>query len=216
MGPGPDGFDTAFSLHNPFVTALDNYDVPAAALGLADPAAPKELEDGYSAPALENKIHAYRDAMLEILPASKRDGQIGKTLKELFELPNRMEHDQEVTWSVGNFYHAPLAAAVTHLSKVSADVRNAEADMLSFLLTQIDAGSFKFNKLAPAVIANSSYLLQGDTFRADVFLAAFDTTQTPLVTFAPTYADSGEGGVKFGADTLSGSQLVIKDGKGQN
>ena len=61
------------------------------------------------------------------------------------------------------------------------DIQNAESNILSYLYSQIDASSFKFNKLGARVIAKSSYVLEGDVYRAEVFLAAEDTTQQPIV-----------------------------------
>lgn len=209
LGPGPDGFDTCLALSDAKVTSLDNYDVPAQVLGVADPASPVEMGDGLDAITLEKKIHEFRDFLLAMYPETHSSVN---ALHSSFDLPSRMEHDQEVTWSVGNFYHAPLAAVVTHLSKVEADIKNAEADMIKYLYAQVDAGSFKFNKLSPAVIAQSSYLVAGDSFRAEVFLAAFDTTQSPSITFGPEYADSTK--YTFGADTLGADALQIKGGKG--
>jgi gliding motility-associated protein GldM len=211
LGPGPDGYDTCLSLAaESKVTSLDNYDVPAASMGLADPAAPaKNPDNDFDALTLVDNIHGYRDALIAMYPPDHGDI---KGLGVAFDLGVMMEHGVEVSWMVGSFYHAPLAACITHLSKIEADVKNAEADIIKYLFSQVDAGSYKFNKLAPAVIAPSSYLLKGDTFRAEVFLAAFDTTSDPLITFAPQYLDSNAH--TFGADTLGLANMVIRDGKG--
>jgi hypothetical protein len=44
--------------------------------------------------------------------------------------------------------------------------------VINYLFSQIDAGSFKFNKLGAHVIANSNVVLQGDEYIAEVFLGA--------------------------------------------
>jgi len=64
---------------------------------------------------------------------------------------------------------------------MQVDVRNSEADVLNFLYTQIDAASFKFNKIIPTVIPNSTYIMQGNEYEAQVFVAATDTTQDPEI-----------------------------------
>ena len=61
------------------------------------------------------------------------------------------------------------------------DVKNSEANILNYLYSQIDAGSFKFNKLGAQVIANSGIVLQGEEYIAEVFLAAIDTTVDPEI-----------------------------------
>jgi gliding motility-associated protein GldM len=85
------------------------------------------------------------------------------------------------TWQSEHFAHLPLIAVITLMSKMQSDVRNAETEILKYLYTQIDAGSFKFNLIEPVVIARSNHIVRGGTFEADVFMAAFDTTQEPIV-----------------------------------
>jgi hypothetical protein len=71
---------------------------------------------------------------------------------------------------------------LTLLSKLQIDVKNSEANLINYLYGQIDAGSFKFNKLGAQVIANSAIILQGEEYVAEVFLAAIDTTVDPEIT----------------------------------
>ena len=85
------------------------------------------------------------------------------------------------TWLERNFFDMPLVAAVTLLSKVQTDVRNTESDVISYLKQEIDAGSLKFTSADAIQIANSNYVFLGDSFKADVFLVAKDTTQNPLI-----------------------------------
>ncbi len=85
------------------------------------------------------------------------------------------------SWQEEHFMHLPLIAVITLMSKMQSDVRNAETEILEYLYTQIDAGSFKFNLIEPVVIAQTNHIVRGGTFEADVFMAAFDTTQEPKV-----------------------------------
>ena len=64
---------------------------------------------------------------------------------------------------------------------MQSDVRNAESETLNYLYTQIEAGSFKFNLIEPVVIPKSNHIIRGNDYEASVFLAAFDTTQEPIV-----------------------------------
>ncbi len=85
------------------------------------------------------------------------------------------------TWTSHTFGHMPLVAVVTMMSKIQSDIRNAEADILRHFYGQISAQDFKFNSLDPIVKANSNYILQGQEFKAEVFIAAQDTTQDPTI-----------------------------------
>lgn len=82
-------------------------------------------------------------------------------------------------WENGTFQTLPLVAVITILSKLQVDTRNAETEVLNYLYSQIDAASFKFNKLVPTVITNSNYIMAGNEYQAEVFIAATDTTRAP-------------------------------------
>ncbi|MCX6300763.1 MAG: gliding motility protein GldM [Bacteroidia bacterium] len=84
-------------------------------------------------------------------------------------------------WELVQFYHLPLVACITMLSKMQVDIRNAETEVLNYLYTQIDASSFKFNKLNAIVIPKSDYVTLGDTYEATVFISATDTTVQPEI-----------------------------------
>ena len=60
-------------------------------------------------------------------------------------------------------------------------MRNVEAEMLNFLLGQVDAGDLKFIVIEPVVIANSNFVFMGVPYLAEVFLAAYDSTNIPEV-----------------------------------
>jgi gliding motility-associated protein GldM len=74
-----------------------------------------------------------------------------------------------------------MAGVLTIMSGLQINVRNAETEALRYLYNQIDAGSFKFNQLEATVIPNSNYIIRGNEYRAEVFLAASDTTASPTV-----------------------------------
>jgi gliding motility-associated protein GldM len=89
-------------------------------------------------------------------------------------------------WENLNFQTLPLVAVITIMSKMQVDVRNAETEVLNYLYTQIDASSYKFNKLTAIVIPNSNYVTQGSDYEAKVFISATDTTQSPEITVGDT------------------------------
>ncbi|MBK8808049.1 MAG: hypothetical protein IPO21_15960, partial [Bacteroidales bacterium] len=92
------------------------------------------------------------------------------------------KHDGVVhAWESQNFEHLPLMAVVTNLTQMQTTIRNVEGDYVSYVLSNLDAESFKFNKLAAIVIPNSTYIMQGSEYNAQIFLGAFDTTQAPMV-----------------------------------
>jgi gliding motility-associated protein GldM len=100
------------------------------------------------------------------------------------------------------------------MSGLQANVRNAETDILRYLYTMIDAGSVKFNKVDATIIQNSNYVIQGNDYEAQVFLAAFDTTQSPKI-YIGTYDStmSEDGTYRYNMHKPYDS-LQIKSGKG--
>ncbi|MGI6338721.1 MAG: gliding motility protein GldM [Bacteroidales bacterium] len=103
---------------------------------------------------------------------------------------------QPSRWENLTFQTLPLVAVITILSKMQVDVRNAETEVLNHLYSQIDAESFKFNKLMPIVIPTSNYVTLGSDYEARVFISATDTTQAPVITVNNTVLpldDAGRG-----------------------
>ncbi len=116
---------------------------------------------------------------------SDDDPELKETILNILETPdpqqNISEADETKTWESQYFENKPLVAILTVLSKMQIDVKNSEANVINYLYAQIDAGSFKFNKLGARVIANSNIVFQGEPYQAEVFLAAEDTTQQPEI-----------------------------------
>ena len=80
-----------------------------------------------------------------------------------------------------NFEHVPLVAVITILSKIQADVKNAESDVVNQLFQSVSGAEVKFDRLTAKVIAPSSYILAGDEYKADVLLVAFNSTSNPKI-----------------------------------
>ena len=125
------------------------------------------------------------------------------------------------TWESTYFEYLPLASVITLLSKMQGDVRNVEAEMLSFLLGQVDAGDFKVNVIEPVVIAKSNYVFKGVPYHAEVFLAAYDSTNIPEVklengTLLETHGGKGIYEVSYnstGIKKWGGIISIEKDGQ---
>jgi len=89
--------------------------------------------------------------------------------------------DGSPSWASHKFEDLPLTPVMALLSQVELDMKNAEADILNYLYRNIDKASHKVDMLAPKVIPRSSFIMLGQKFVADVFLAAYSSTQTPKI-----------------------------------
>jgi len=197
--------DSLFQLKN--VESKDNYDIPTLHLIGSEPDNPRDGE--WSAIELKDKIDNFQQEMLFLIDeeAERAAMSLGLNTDGKFKNASGVEE----TWITANFYHLPLAAVVTNLSKIQADIRNAEADIIKALFRNISADDFKFDTLAAKVIPQSNYVLQGDSFRADVFVAAFSKTQKPRFRVGSEFSDSS-GYVTGTFDELDSSNIRIAGG----
>lgn len=131
---------------------------------------------------LRKSLNDYRDFLTSFLDQDDplREN-INRQLATLDEKPNLREGGERKTWEVAHFESKPLIAVITLLSKMQIDVENAETSIISKFYSNIDAASFKFNKLEARILPKSTYVMKGDQFESEVYLAAIDTTQDPEV-----------------------------------
>lgn len=136
-----------------------------------------------NAEELKEKIITYKNELITLIAEDNVElkESILRDLETADPPPNLKEGGENKSWETQYFLDKPLVAILTLLSKMEIDVKNSEANLINYLFAQIDAGSFKFNKLGAQVIANSNLILQGDEYVAEVFLAAEDTTQQPQI-----------------------------------
>ena len=136
---------------------------------------------------LKQHVEEYREFLLSMIEDKEKYANGVASIEGILstDVPESMRHGSKrgvtPTWESTYFEHLPLASVITILSKMQGDVRNVEAEMLNYLLGQIDAGDFKVNVIRPVVIPNSNYVFRGQEYRARVFLAAYDSTNIPDV-----------------------------------
>ena len=134
---------------------------------------------------LKKQISDYREHILVMIPV--KDSMFSHAIATALNTddpPRKNPDDPAYSWESKQFTHIPLVGAVTLLSKLQTDIRSVESDAVKYLFNQIEAESFPFNKLKAQVIAKSNFVLKGDTYEAEVFLAASDTTQNPIITLS--------------------------------
>ena len=181
----------------------DNYDVTTNLLVGSAPDNP--IDGDGSATQLKQLLHEYRDLLTGFVDPKDVE-QYAKPVSQLLTMPETItNHEETMNWEAGVFYHSPLAAVITILSKYQADVRSTEADIVQYLYQEFDTDIIKVNHMEAAIIPFSSYLLQGDTFRARVFIAASDTNKQPEMFF-------GQGLDPSTYDFTSGSSQLTVDG----
>lgn len=178
-GLGDEGLDT---LKLADISAKDNYDEPSRLMGIGDPGAPGAAPDceECSSTLLKEKINTYQTGLLALFEDKDIKAEIAEKID--FLSTNEIEaHDGNKPWEVGMFYHNPLAAVVTTLSKIQSDVRTAEAQVINRLYENIDAGGVSFNNVVGMAVLPKAFLTPADSFSADIFTAAYDDRVNPEV-----------------------------------
>ncbi len=215
------------------VDGKDNYDIPTHVMGLGEPAKPVKVpgEEELSALTLKEKLNAFHKGILAVF--DDKDVQ-----KEIATKVNYLNTEDVKTsegldpWEVASFYHAPLAATITMLSKIQSDVRTAEAQVINKLYERIDAGGVSFNAVEGMAVLPKAYIMEGDSFRASIFTAAYDDRSDPKIfigdfdsaaveavkktgKFDENKIMKGTKGTKWGdGDWYEMSKEDIRDGKG--
>lgn len=125
---------------------------------------------------LKQAIEKYREAILKMVDDKEQQRRIASDLTT--EVPST---GLGKNWQEYMFESMPAAAAVTLLSKLQSDVRNAEKEVLHTLVQNIDVKDIRVNALNAFVIPNSQTIVRGDKFSAHIVMAAVDTTQVPEI-----------------------------------
>ena len=100
--------------------------------------------------------------------------------------PGKSDNNPTGDWATGMFHNMPTLAAVTLFSKLQNDVRNSEALVINQLFKEADAKQIKFDAITAIAVPKQSYLLQGQPVEAEIMLAAYNKSVSPVI--------SGSGG----------------------
>jgi len=137
-----------------------------------------ETGQGAKASELKGKLEQFKTNMLNLIDTKYRSTM---NLGLDFKGPYHSSNGREQTWEMHNFYNTIMAADIVILNKLIAEVKNAEFDVVNQLLASVSLEDFKFDKIGAKVVAKSNYILTGETYEADIFVAAYDTKQSPQI-----------------------------------
>ncbi|MDR0427323.1 MAG: gliding motility protein GldM [Dysgonamonadaceae bacterium] len=108
--------------------------------------------------------------------------QIKSTIESnLSTEPSAKAKKNKESWEESLFLDVPMAAAIAFLTKMQNDIRYAEGEVLADLRKNIDIDDFRVNKIEAFVIPEAQTVMRGTPYRADIVLAALDSTQKPRV-----------------------------------
>ncbi|MBP6825509.1 MAG: gliding motility protein GldM [Saprospiraceae bacterium] len=140
---------------------------------------------------IEDKIKEIREKLLVL---ADNDQEVSAQLPLTIEpLPPGVKAKN---WPELKFKQMPLAACFPILGKLQSDAKSSSAAILNYCAKKVSGEEeIRFDSYVPVVAANKSYLIQGETFEADVFLGAY-STQTDNIRI-----------------TVNGGGLAVQQGK---
>jgi len=149
-----------------------------------------ELMTGTGGPmkadTLKEMIKTYREFMLDHIGdtsfAIYSNIQTSLSTADDFSDP-----ENKKTWEGKIFEHMPLVGTIAMMTKLQTDVRNAEADIIERMIVGVDEDLITITNVEALVSSNTSYVVKGGSYEAQVFIGARDTSMKPTVYYSNKY-----------------------------
>src|SRR4030042_6308025 len=164
--------------HRDEIKAFTDYDTPNRIM------IGPELNANSRARKLKIEIEEYKAFLFSFVPEENtklRESIENSLVTDPPEVKGAIKSREHTTWEFYKFGHSPLMGFVSIMSSLQIDLRNAESEVVNYLYSRIDEGAIKFNELEATVIPNTNYVIRGNKYTAQVFIAARDTTADPVV-----------------------------------
>ena len=159
-----------FELNN--IGAKDKYD-----------AATNFMINNGNATILKNKIQEYREFIVNTVENAglsnydKYVGLLTDTDHNGEKIIYTDNDGQELNWENKNFEHIILTAEIAILNNIVGEIQTTEYDAITALYKQIGSSDFKFESVQARVIQKSDYIIKGQNYQAEIFIAAADTSK---------------------------------------
>jgi gliding motility-associated protein GldM len=176
---------------------------------------PNENGEAYT---IKKRIEKFKGEILGLIEEKDRFPVLVQTITRILDTqdPPLSKDGERRTWASIRFEGVPLISTLPLLSNMQVDVLNCEALLLDHFFKQIDAQDVRVNAFDVVVVPESSTILKGETFKANVMLAAYDKTQLPSISVngAPCKIEEGKGiyqaiGSSLGEKSLK-CQVIVK------
>ena len=134
--------------------------------------------------AMTDKIRAYKAKLVEIVADTgftPKHNILTSSLQVDAKFP---KNGVMVDWERNTFEGTVAAASYTLLNKTISEIKNIEFETVNLLLNSIGASDFKFDNVEAKVIPNSRIVFSGDSYTADIIVAASDSRQPITVYYA--------------------------------
>lgn len=141
-------------------------------------------------PDLEKKISEFRTKLIAYAENDKE--ATASVSLALEEIPKGSD---KKNWSDFKFRQMPVAAVFPMLTKIQADAKTSAAAILNYINKKVAGEDLKFDNFKVAIAPKTGYVVKGDKFEADVYLAAYSSNPGQGVSIS-----------------VNGGNLAMKDG----
>jgi gliding motility-associated protein GldM len=142
---------------------------------------------------LEKKVREVRQQYLTLIADPKDRVEMEKQIAlDIDAIP---ADSKAKNWSELKFKQMPVAAVMPSLTKFIGDAKVSETALLNYFFKKIGGDKIVFDGFKVAIAPKKAYLVRGDKFEADIYLAAFSTTPGANISI-----------------NANGSGLALKDG----
>lgn len=150
---------------------------------------------------LQAKINDTREKLINLLnPEDRKSVSFSLEAKNPEKSVNGKKQWDDINFGEGT----PLTAANTVLTKIQADIKNAEAEIVKKLFGNMDKSLVNLDQFAAVAVAPTSYVIQGQPYTAQVFLTASDSKSSPEISVG-----GGKLSTKDGKATYTGSTGAV-------
>lgn len=141
--------------------------------------------------SLRGWMDNYRNTLLGIVEDTSLS--VYKSIYKNLEVIDQKDNDKEPwSWQETICRGMPMIGTIAVLSKLQADIRNSEADILEYMIADLEGLDIRITSLEGLVSSPRSFIVRGGTYTSTVFLGARDTTMRPTIylTYNAPFYDS--------------------------
>lgn len=141
---------------------------------------------------LEKKVNETREKLLALIDEPEARKQLSERIPlKINEIP---KDSDKKSWAQFTFQQMPVAAVLPILTKFQNDSKVAETAILNHFAGKMNI-TVKPDKFAPVIASDKSYVIRGEEFKGEIFLAAYSSTADNI------------------AVSVDGKSLPVRDGK---
>jgi len=122
---------------------------------------------------LASKVSRTRTEMLALIEDESARRMLTASLP--LYIPEVPASSDKESWAAYTFQQMPVAAVLPIISKFENDVEVAEASILNHFLGKMNT-QIVMDAYEPVIAAEKSYIIRGESFTSEIFLAAYSST----------------------------------------